>query len=191
VIVAIVATGCQSVAPIVENPQLPRELCKTTLPDYVIEPPDILLIDALRVVPLPTQSIQPLDRLLIQFPSDPTTLTEKELTDLAQTGRIVGDIIPVEPDGTVNLGARYGKVRVAGMVLAKAREALEQRLKQVTARTLVEKGKVAVELAESRGTQQIRGEHLVRQDGKVGLGIYGSVRVAGLTMEAAKAAIEQ
>ncbi len=38
--------------------------------------------------------------------------------------------------------------------------------------------------------QQIRGEHLVRQDGTVGLGIYGSVRVSGMTLPEAKAAIE-
>jgi hypothetical protein len=38
--------------------------------------------------------------------------------------------------------------------------------------------------------QQIRGEHLVRPDGTVGLGVYGSVYVAGMTLEMAKAAIE-
>src|SRR5262249_2240496 len=36
----------------------------------------------------------------------------------------------------------------------------------------------------------IRGEHLVRPDGTVGLGKYGGVKVAGMTLEEAKAAME-
>lgn len=38
--------------------------------------------------------------------------------------------------------------------------------------------------------QPIQGEHLVRPDGTISLGLYGSVRVAGLTLEQAKVAIE-
>ena len=47
---------------------------------------------------------------------------------------------------------------------------------------------LTVALAESRSLQQIRGEHLIRQDGKVTLGVYGSVFVAGLTVEASATA---
>src|SRR5438270_577635 len=46
------------------------------------------------------------------------------------------------------------------------------------------------ELAEYRGQQQVRGEHLVRPDGTVGLGTYGEVHLAGFTLLEAKAAIE-
>jgi protein involved in polysaccharide export with SLBB domain len=49
---------------------------------------------------------------------------------------------------------------------------------------------VTVTLAESRAMQQIRGEHLVRPDGKVALGTYGSVYVTGMTLEQAKQAIQ-
>jgi polysaccharide export outer membrane protein len=38
--------------------------------------------------------------------------------------------------------------------------------------------------------QQIAGEHLVRPDGTVSLGVYGAVRVAGLSIEQANGAIE-
>src|SRR5262249_44946656 len=159
---------------------VPRELAKVSLPDYVIEPPDILFVDALRLVPLPNQEIQPLDKLLVQFPSDPSGISDKDLDNLAKTGRLLSDIVPVDPGGTVYLGPRYGRVTVAGLVLEKARAAIEKRLKEITAKELVDAGKFAVELAESRAGQQIRGEHLVRQDGKVILGIYGSVRVSGM-----------
>jgi polysaccharide export outer membrane protein len=37
--------------------------------------------------------------------------------------------------------------------------------------------------------QPVRGQHLVRPDGTINLGVYGSVRVAGLTLEQAKEAI--
>jgi len=45
-------------------------------------------------------------------------------------------------------------------------------------------------LAQSRGVQQVSGQHLVRPDGTVSLGLYGSVRVAGLTLPEIKAAVE-
>src|SRR5206468_3197923 len=49
---------------------------------------------------------------------------------------------------------------------------------------------VSVGLAQSRAVQQIRGEHLVRPDGTIGLGVYGNVRVVGLTLSQAKETIE-
>src|SRR5207249_5086606 len=42
-----------------------------------------------------------------------------------------------------------------------------------------------------RAMQQVRGEHLVRPDGTVGLGTYGSVYVTGMTIAEAKAAVER
>ena len=38
--------------------------------------------------------------------------------------------------------------------------------------------------------QQIRGEHIVRSDGTVSVGVYGSVYVAGMTLDQVKAAVE-
>ena len=45
---------------------IPRELRMTTLPPYVIEPPDILIIRATNIVPKPPYRVQPLDALYIQ-----------------------------------------------------------------------------------------------------------------------------
>jgi polysaccharide export outer membrane protein len=42
---------------------------------------------------------------------------------------------------------------------------------------------------ELPGRQPIRGQHLVNPDGTVHIGVYGTVRVAGLTLEAARQAI--
>jgi polysaccharide export outer membrane protein len=150
----------------------PRELAKMSLPAYVIEPPDILLIDAVRVVPLPPYKVQPLDVLLIQA------------TDTLPNEPING-LYGVEPEGTINLGLSYGSVRVSGMTIEEARAAVEKQLKGV-----LKIPKVLVSLVQSRAMQQIRGEHLVRPDGTIGLGVYGSVYVAGDTLEMAKAKVE-
>ncbi len=153
-------------------PDTPRELAKAALPPYVIEPPDILLIDAVRVVPLPPYKIEPLDALLIQatntLPNEP-----------------INGVYSIEPDGRVNLGLSYGSVQVSGQTLEAARDAIEKQL-AVT----LKMPRVFVALAQSRAQQQIRGEHLVRPDGTVGLGIYGSVSVAGMTLDQARAEIE-
>lgn len=161
-------TPCSKCAP----EDTPRELAKMSLPAYIIEPPDILLIDAVRVVPLPPYKIEPLDVLLIQA------------TDTLPNEPINGPY-GVEPEGTINLGLSYGSVRIAGMTIDEARDAIEKQLKAV-----LKTPKVLVALAQSRAMQQVRGEHLVRPDGTVSLGVYGSVYVAGETLEMAKAKIE-
>ncbi len=151
---------------------LPRELNKVTMPNYVIEAPDILLIDALRVVPKPPYKVDSLDALLITA------------TNTLPTEPISG-IFVVDPDGTVNLGLSYGTARVIGMTIPQAKEEILRVLK-----TKLREPEVNVSLAYTRGQQMIRGDHLVRPDGTVSLGLYGSVRVTGLTLPEAKAAIE-
>ena len=47
------------------KPSVPTEKDKTSLPSYVIEPPDTLLIDAVKLVPKPPYKIEPLDILQI------------------------------------------------------------------------------------------------------------------------------
>ncbi len=170
----MVNTGCVSCRP---DPKLcccplPRELNKVTMPNYVIEAPDILLIDALRVVPKPPYHIDTLDALLIT------------VTGTLPTEPING-LYVVEPDGTINLGLSYGAVKVIGMTIPQAKEEILRVL-----RTKLREPEVNVSLGYTRGQQMIRGDHLVRPDGTVSLGLYGSVRVTGLTLPEAKAAIE-
>ena len=57
-------------------------------------------------------------------------------------------------------------------------------------RRLLKQPQVSLTLAQSAGQQQIAGEHLVGSDGRVNLGIYGSVYVAGMTVIEARHAIE-
>ncbi len=155
------------------RPILPHELVKSTLPSYVIEPPDVLFLDAIRIIPKPPYHIEPLDVLLIQVAE---TLPNQPIA-----GRF-----PVSPDGTVNLGYSYGTVRVASMTLEAAAQNIQTHLR----RTL-NNPQVAVALAQFRGVQQTRGDHLVQMDGTISLGSYGCVQVTGLTLAQAKRVVEK
>jgi polysaccharide export outer membrane protein len=155
------------------KPPLPRELSKTTLPAYIIEPPDVLFIDAVRIIPKPPYRIEPLDVLLIQ------------VAETLPNQPIAGPF-PVSPDGTVNLGYSYGAVRVTGMTLEEAAQNIQTHLKRS-----LNNPQVAVALAQFRGVQQTRGDHLVQMDGTISLGSYGCVPVTGLTLAQAKCAIEK
>ncbi len=154
------------------NSSVPRELDMVALPPYVIEPPDILVVNAIKIVPKPPHKIEPFDGLLIQVLN---TLPDQQIRD----------IYAVDPEGTVNLGPSYGRVKVTGMTTEEAQAAIEKFLLQ-----MYEAPQVSVSLAFSSGAQQIVGEHLVGPDCRVNLGTYGSVYVAGKTIDEARTAIE-
>lgn len=154
--------------------EVPKELSMITHPPYTVAAPDILRIDAQRLIPLPPYKVEPLDSLYLFAPDAPDD-------------KPINGIYPVDPDGTINLGPYYGgQVRVDGMTAQEAERALAKHLFR-----FLKKPDVSVSLAQSKGVQQIRGEHLIRPDGTVGLGTYGSVYVAGMTLPQVKAAIEQ
>src|SRR5688572_29602261 len=50
-------------APDADAATLPKELNMVTLPPYTVGAPDILLIDAQRLIPLPPYRVEPLDAL--------------------------------------------------------------------------------------------------------------------------------
>jgi protein involved in polysaccharide export with SLBB domain len=151
---------------------VPRELEKVTLPRYVIEPPDILLIEGVKLVPKSPHRIETFDVLLIRvigaFPEQP-----------------IDNSYNVDADGTVNLGPTYGRISVVGQTIEEAEDEIRAQLSKVL--TDVD---VSVSLLASAGAQAITGQHLVAMDGRVNLGTYGSVYVAGMTLDEARAAIE-
>ena len=137
-----------------------------------------MLINALRVLPLPGYKIEPFDALLggrRQRPAgraDPGRLPGRsgwddqlraELQQRADTGR--------RPD-------RHWRPQTA--IVKYLRVHLKLKDPDVT-----------VTLSQAASVQDIRGEHIVGPDGTVRLGVYGSVRVSGMTLDEAKAAIER
>lgn len=142
----------------------PRELAKMSLPPYRVEPPDILQIEMLKLVPLPPYRVDIYDVLQI---------------------RVLGTILDqpidgfflVEGEGIVSLGPAYGAVRVAGMTIPEATEAIRGKLQEVLA-----KPDVSVQLARTAGTQPITGQYLIAPDGTINLRQYGTLPVAGKTV---------
>lgn len=152
--------------------EMPRELNKVVLPTYTIEPPDILVIEAINIVPRSPYILRTADVLAINVIGT--------LPDAPITGAFV-----IQPGGIVNLGLPYGAAKVAGLTIEDAQlEVL--RVVGLQVRDPV----VNVSLVEMAGKQQIAGQHLVGPDGTVTLGSYGSVPVVGMTLAQAKFAIE-
>ena len=180
-VATLLLAGCQTLGPEKYGPpvnvippqsNVPRELSKVTLPPYIIEPPDILTIDAVRILPKSPYHLRALDVLTIEATG---TLEDAP----------IGGAYPIGPDGVITLGTPYGSVPVAGMTVEEASRAIDEQL-----RKLLRDPNVTVNIAQLAGQQQIAGEHLVSPDGTVTLGTYGSVYVTGMTLAEAKAQIE-
>jgi len=188
---ALGLSGCHSLdlyqqpfgEPIAPELEPPREKSLVSLPAYRIAPPDILSIEMLRQVPLPPYRAEPYDVLNIEVMG---ALPDQPIGFTYMNGRPMRIPYLVEPEGTVDLGPAYGRVRVIGMTLDEIRESITRQLRQILASPVV-----SVSLARSAGTQPITAEYNVGPDGTVNLGQYGSVHVAGKTIAEAKAAIEQ
>lgn len=165
--------GCMHQKAAVPSFEAPRELQKVNHPEYRIEPPDVLQIDALSALPKPPYRIKPLDSLTVSIPG---ALPESPIKN----------VYPVDPDGMLDFGPDYPKVKVAGLTITDAKAEIEKQLKDKP----LKESKAEVTLFQGRGVQQIRGQHLVRPDGTVSLGQYGSVNVSGVTLNEAKARIE-
>ena len=119
---------------------MPRELDKVVMPQYVIEPPDILTIQLLDAVPKAPYRLKTLDLITVQVAG---TLPDAP----------IAGIYPIEPGGLVNLGAPYGGVAVAGMSTEEAQAAISAHLK-----TFLREPEVSVALAELSAAQQLVGE---------------------------------
>jgi polysaccharide export outer membrane protein len=91
----------------------------------------------------------------------------------------------VDADGTVNLGPAYGRVKIVGFTIEESEEEIRRELSKILSDV-----EVSVSLLQSSGAQAVTGQHLVAMDGRVNLGTYGSVYVAGMTLEEARTAIE-
>ncbi|HEY6564781.1 MAG TPA: polysaccharide biosynthesis/export family protein, partial [Pirellulaceae bacterium] len=150
----------------------PAELHKTTLPTYRIEPPDVLLLEGVRLAPKAPYYIGFRDTLQIVGSG---TLPEQPLAA----------VFEVDSSGQVDLGPGYGVVKIQGLTLDEASDAIARQLRGV-----LQSPQVSVTLIQPAGQQIVGGEHQVAPDGTINLGIYGSVYVAGMTVDEARCTIE-
>jgi polysaccharide biosynthesis/export protein len=153
----------------------PRELEKVSPPAYRVEPPDMLSIDMLKMIPKPPYRIDVYDVLQIRASF---ALPDQPINDFY--------IVEAEAGGVVNLGPAYGSVRVVGMTLDEATEAIKLKLTEV-----LRQPEVSVQLARTSGTQPVTGQYIVGPDGTINLRTYGTVHVAGKTITEIKLAIQE
>jgi polysaccharide biosynthesis/export protein len=180
-LVAVFLGGCRAVdfydrsldQPAPTGMEPPYEMAMRSLPDYRIEPPDILQIEVLKLVPPPPYRVESYDVLQISVLG---TLLDQP----------INNYYLVEAEGTVNLGPAYGTVRVVGMTIEEAQREIKAKLEIVLVQP-----EVSVQLARASGLQPITGPYLVGPDGTVNLRQYGSVHLAGKTLSEAKLTIEK
>ena len=180
-LVVLMLTGCQSLdfydtsleQPVPPEVEPPRELAMRSLPAYRIEPPDVLMIEVLKLVPLPPYRVESYDVLQINVLG---TLLDQP----------INNYYLVEAEGTVNLGPAYGTVRVVGMTIEEATEAIRNHLSRV-----LRQPEVSIQLVQAAGTQPVTGTYLVGPDGTINLRQYGTLHLAGLTLAEAKVALER
>ena len=180
-VVLMSSSGCRLIYPgqEINGPRphipadVPRELAKIMMPDYIIEPPDIVTIEAISLVPKSPYHLRPLDVLTI-FSSG-----------LPEESTINGEYV-LQPNGTIQLGHSFGLVKAAGKTVEELQIVILAKLHEE-----YREPSVWVTLNQIGEQQQISGEHLVAPDGKVNLGTYGRVRIVGTTIDEARAAIEK
>jgi len=164
---------------------IPREMEKVSYPVYRVEPPDILLIDAVQSIRPADAPLLGGDQLVIRasntLPQDP------EEDPITNQFRVINDFYPVQPDGTVDLGPEYGTVEVEGLTIQQAQTTITEYLQEEVE---LQMPRVSVTLPDASGKQPVAGEHLVRPDGTVSLGVFGSVFVSGMTLDEVKRAVE-
>ncbi len=150
-----------------------KQATKSPLPPYDIEPPDVITIDAISLVPKKPFRLAPADKV-------------KLAVEGTRLDAPISGTFQVDSTGEIVLGPSYGSVKIAGLTRVEAQEAVTEQLKE----TLVNP-QVALIIDEARLTSGITGQHLVGPDGMVNLGIYGSAYVAGCTIPEACRAIEK
>jgi polysaccharide biosynthesis/export protein len=151
----------------------PRELAMQPLAVYCINPPDVLAIEMLKMVPPQPYRSAIYDVLEIKIPN-------------ALPDQPIDHFFIVEGDGTVNLGPAYGSVKVVGMTLDEAKQAILKKLAEV-----LTKPEGSVQLAKMEAAQPVTNQYVVAADGRINLRKYGTVSVMGKTIDEARQAIEK
>lgn len=150
-----------------------KELNKTTFPDYIIEPPDVLFIEGVTMVPKAPYRLKQLDAINIEAPY--------AIPDEPIQGSYL-----VEQGGMIYLGELYGSVRVLDLTVEEAQRAIESQLAEKLRNPTTQ-----VRLDSFRAAASVTGSFRVGPDGAIRLGGYGSIQVTGLTVPEAKQAIER
>ena len=179
--VIVCSAGCISTVhkrPVVYT-SLPKEMAKTSpFLEYDIGTSDILIVESVRMVPKPPYFLQSSDVVSIRD------------YGLETAGFRITDQYRIQPGGTIVLPPPIGTINISGLTCEDAGEIIVQKIGKEIGLVNTSDIGVSVELLFPSGLQPVAGQHNVGPDGRINLGIYGSVHVAGLTLSEAKEAIE-
>jgi len=197
---ALFAAGCAAPIPVANrmaacDPSVPREHNQCSLSTYRVMPPDILQIEAIYNIRQSLIRLRPGDQITVRvlkgLPLD-IGAEQRDLLTLQSKqpelqAKLINGPYTIGPDGAIDLGPAYGKIPVEGMTVTEAKGAIDQYLRTKLG---LREPQVSVVLTDLTGRQVISGQHLVRPDGTVGLGIYGQVHVAGMTLVEIRQSLE-
>lgn len=160
---------------------VPKEGAKSSLPQYFLEPPDIITVEAVHLVPRSPYVLRVFDVIYLHVTGTPTDEP------------IIGSFA-IEPGGTIQLGPGYGAVKIDGLSLEEAEIAISRKLiyspGNPDGRLSPDTTTVSAQLVRMGDVQQIADEHLIGPDGYITLGSYGRVYVNGLSIPECREAIE-
>lgn len=181
-----------------EAAAVPRELDKATLPVYVVEPPDVLLIQTVSTLRNPGSRLVSGDRLRVQLKNglpidiaaDPAAnqLQFDAESQIELGFKVLSGTYRIGTDGQIDFGPAYGKVAVTGLTINAAETAIHRHLETKVG---LRSPELMVTLEDAESPQPVAGEHLVRPDGRVSLGIYGDVYVAGMSLSEVSLAVKE
>jgi polysaccharide export outer membrane protein len=160
---------------------VPKETAKTSLPKYFLEPPDIISVEAVHLVPKAPYVLRVFDVIAVDVMGTPVDEP------------IIGNF-SVEPGGMLQLGGAYGSVRVAGLSMEEAEKAIKRHLvnspENPQGRLFGDAVTVSAKLIRMSDVHQIANTHLIGADGYITLGSYGRVYINGLSIDECREAIE-
>ena len=162
---------------------LPKETAMTSpLVEYDVGLGDVLTVEVARLIPKSPYRLQSADEISIMAYG---------LEDVDEDLKINGSY-RLQPGGTIMLPPPIGSVSLAGMTCEEVGALLTERICEEL--DVPEKYRelvgVSVEMLTFSGLQPVAGYHVVGADGRIILGIYGSVHVAGLSLANVKEALE-
>lgn len=174
---------------------MPRELQMASIPTYRVAPPDMLLVELVRSIRPASEGVHAGDILFIRGTNLEPYLSDDE--EIQKSFKTINGEYLVQADGTVDLGPWYGSLKVEGLspsdVEATMSDYLKREHKSPDGREFggYKNCIVSVSLGDLGAKQVVSGEHLIRPDGTISLGVYGSVYVAGMSLDEVKQSVEE
>jgi protein involved in polysaccharide export with SLBB domain len=140
--------------------------------ERTIQGSDMLELELIQGTPKSPYRIEPMD--MLQIVADGTR----------RDAPVAGEYV-VDPGGFVHLGEPYGRERVKDLTIAKARDVIEK-----TIHAKAPEAKVSINVAKTVFQQRISSFHSLNPEGSLVIG-SDSVKVEGLSLDAAKTKIEE